>query len=97
MKKILKIAEREYVQTVRTKAFFIGLFALPVIIFITIFFFSRLARDKAKLHKPLQIALTDKTGQLESQLKTAFEEYNDANPNREIRISFLNNSDNFDT
>ena len=57
MQKILKIAQREYIETVKTKTFLIGILMTPVIIGGIIFFTSRISSDKSGPRPPVKVAV----------------------------------------
>jgi len=86
MRKILKVAQREYVATAKTKAFIIGVLMAPVIIGAIIFFTSRTALDKGAARPAMNVAVTDLSNELSEQIKASFDEYNRDNPERKILI-----------
>ena len=58
MRRILDVARREYMETVKTKAFLIGLLFVPVIIVGVILFTGRMATSKQGPRAPLRVAFT---------------------------------------
>jgi len=58
MNKILKIAQREYIETAKTKTFILGLVMVPLIIGGIIFFTSRIS-DKSAPRPTITVAVTD--------------------------------------
>jgi len=89
MQKILKVAQREYIETVKTKTFILMLLMLPVMIVVIIFFGRRLAGSKAAPRPPLKIAVTDLSNELSAQIKTSFDEHNTSHPKRQILLQEL--------
>ena len=89
MQKILKIAQREYIETVKTKTFLIGILMAPVIIGGIIFFSSLISRDKGGPRAPIRVAVTDFSGELSGEIKAAFDKYNDSHPKRQILFQEL--------
>lgn len=93
MNKILKIAQREYVETAKTKTFILGLVMLPFIIGLVIFMSSRSARTKTASRPPVTIAVDDLSRQIFAEAKNGpFYEYNKKNPTRQIQIHELPHS-----
>ncbi len=86
MRKILKVAQREYLETARTKTFIFSILMLPVMIVAIVFFARKFDRRKAVDHPPMKVAVTDLSGQLTTQIETAFEEHNADNPNRKVLL-----------
>jgi len=89
MQRILKIAQREYIETAKTKTFIIGLLMTPVIIGAIIFFTSRISGDKAGPRPPIKVAVTDLSKTLAEDIKTSFDDYNKRNPNRRFLLQQL--------
>ena len=89
MQKILKIAQREYLETAKTKTFILGLVMVPFIIGAIIFFTGRTTRGKPGPRPPINVALTDLSNELFAEAKNSFDSYNKANPNRKILINKL--------
>ncbi|MHC4336472.1 MAG: ABC transporter permease [Planctomycetota bacterium] len=89
MQRILKIAQREYIETAKTKIFIIGLLMTPVIIGAIIFFTSRITGDKAGPRPPLKVTVTDLSKKLTEDIETSFDNYNENNPNRQFLLQHL--------
>ena len=89
MQRILKVAQREYIETAKTKTFIIGILMTPVIIGAIIFFTSRISGDKAGPRPPIRVAVTDLSKQLAEDINTSFDNYNESNPNRKILLEHL--------
>jgi ABC-2 type transport system permease protein len=86
MQKILRVAQREYIETVKTKTFILGILMVPFIIGGIIFFTSRMSRDKTGPQPPIKVAVTDLSNELDAEIKASFERYNQGNPNRRIDV-----------
>jgi ABC-2 type transport system permease protein len=86
MNKILKIAQREYVETTKTKTFIIGLVMVPLIIGGIIFFTKRVSHGTTASRPPVRIAVTDLSKEVFTEAKNAFDNYNKSNPNRQILL-----------
>lgn len=97
MQKILKVAQREYVETAKTKTFILSILMLPVMIVVIIFFGRRLARSKAAPRPPIKIAVTDLSNELSAQIKTSFDEHNTSHPQRQILLQELQAQETSDT
>ena len=90
MQKILKIAQREFVATAKTKTFILGLVMGPLIIVAIIFFTSLASGGKTDARPPLNIVVTDLSNDVFAEAdKNIFHNYNKSNPNRQIKISEL--------
>jgi ABC-2 type transport system permease protein len=87
MQKILKIAQREFVETAKTKTFILGLVMGPLIIAAIIFFTSLTSRSKKSPRRTVTVAVTDFSGKVcDEAEKASFREYNKENPERQIQI-----------
>jgi ABC-2 type transport system permease protein len=89
MQKILKVAQREYIETTRTKTFIFMILMLPVMIVAIIFFANRLSRGRSADRPSLRVAVADRSGQLSEQIDTAVKEHNTSNPKRQVRLQEL--------
>jgi ABC-2 type transport system permease protein len=97
MQKILRVAQREYMETVKTKTFILGILMVPFIIGGIIFFTSRMSRGQTGPQPPVKVAVTDLSNELDDEIKTSFDKYNQENPNRQIRIQNLEAQQDSDT
>jgi ABC-2 type transport system permease protein len=86
MQKILRVAQREYMETVKTKTFILGILMVPFIIGGIIFFTSRMSRGKTGPQPPIKVAVTDLSNELGAEIKASFDRYNQENPNRRIEV-----------
>src|SRR5215467_5982134 len=73
MKKILLVAGREFVATVSTKAFIIGLLIMPLMIGVSIVIFPRLLNPRS-FKTQGEIAVIDPSGRAIADIRTAFSE-----------------------
>ncbi|MEE9357737.1 MAG: ABC transporter permease [Sedimenticolaceae bacterium] len=89
MQKILKVAQREYIETVKTKTFILGIVMVPFIIGGIIFFTGRMSRDKTGPRPTVNVAVTDLSNELAGEIKASFDKYNQANPDRQIQVYML--------
>jgi len=89
MQKILKIAQREYIETVKTKTFIISILITPVIIGVVIYFSHRISEGKTGPRPPIKVAVTDFSEQLSQDIEVSFSTYNEKNPNRQILFQKL--------
>ncbi len=93
MLKLLRVAQREYIETAKTKTFILSIVMLPVILVIMVFFIKRLNRRTTVARPPMKVAVADLSNQLSPQIKTSFDEYNKKHPNREITLQELQASE----
>jgi len=88
MQKILKIAQREFVETAKTKTFIFGLVMGPLIIAAIIFFTSRASGSRKSPRRTATVAVTDFSGKVFDEAeKVSFHEYNKDNPD-EYRLPY---------
>ncbi len=90
MDKILKIAKREYVESVKSKTFIISVLFAPIFFGFVIFFSGKLSSTSKEKLEPLRVAYTDLTGKLSENINTAFADYSKAASNRQIEIKQVN-------
>jgi ABC-2 type transport system permease protein len=89
MQKILKVARRDYIETVKTKTFIIGILMTPLIIGGIIFFTRLISGGKGGPRPPMKVAVTDLSEELSAEIKTSFDKHNDSNPGRQILLEEL--------
>ena len=89
MGKILRVAQREYAETVRTKTFILGVLMAPVIVAGIIFFTGRISRGPSGTRPPLRVEVTDHSAQLAQEIRSAVAERNQADPDRKLVLSML--------
>ena len=89
MQKILRIAQREYIETVKTKTFLLGLLMVPLIIGGIIFFVGRMARDRGGERPPIRVAVTDLSKELSVEIKMCFDEHDKNHPERQFTLQEL--------
>ncbi len=97
MQKILKVAQREYIETVKTKTFILGIVMVPFIIGGIIFFTSRMSRDKTGPRPTVNVAVSDLSNELAAEIKAPFDKYNQANPDRQIQVYMLETQEDSET
>ena len=96
MQKILKVAQREYIETVKTKTFILGLLMTPVIIGAIVLINSRVSRSISGPRPPRKVAVTDLSKELSAKIKESFDEYNASHPQKRIIIEELQTEQNPD-
>ncbi len=89
MLKILNIARREYIETVKTKAFLLGIVMLPLIIVVIIVAVKLLSPDKIGPQPPVKVAFNDLSGEFAAEIKASFDKHNQENPKRPIQLQHL--------
>ncbi len=89
MQKILKIAQREYIETVKTKTFFIGILVTPIIMVGIIFFANRISGSTGGARPSVKVAVTDLSARLSSEIEDGFHKHNDSHPQRQILFQSL--------
>ncbi len=86
MRRILKVAWREYVETTKTKTFLFSVLATPAIIGVILYVASRLDPRAAGPQPAKRVAVTDLSGKLAGEIKQPFENYNSAHPQRQLLL-----------
>jgi len=89
MRKTLKVAQREYIETAKTKTFILMIVMLPVMIGLIVYFVGRLNRPPEGARPSMKIAVNDLSGRLSAELKTSFDEHNSSHPDGKILIQDL--------
>ena len=95
MQKILRVAAREYVESVKTKTFLLGLLMVPVIIVGIVLVSSRISRDKGTPRGPIRIAVRCESADLFAKVKASFDQHNLTHSLRPILLDELNGSGTF--
>jgi len=89
-RKILKVAQREFLEAVKTKAFIIS-FVITAVIFIGMIVVMDLApKMKPISREPTRIAITDLSGKLNDEIKKVFDNYNSTFPSLIIIPEIIN-------
>jgi len=96
MQKILRVAQREYMETVKTKTFILGILMVPFIIGAIIFFTGRMARGKTGPQPTVKVAVADLSNALADEVKESFDSYNKDNPQRQINVNMLETQEDSD-
>ena len=96
MQKILKIAQREYLETVKTKTFLLSVLFTPFFIGILIFINTRTSRSITGPRPPRQIIVANLSKELTDEIKASFNEYNKSYPQRQILLQELVTDNSFD-
>jgi ABC-2 type transport system permease protein len=84
--KILKVAQREYAETVKTKTFILGVLMTPLIIGGIIYFSSRYAHSGTGPRPPKQIVILDRTDALKDEIRSFFTKHNNDHKHQQIDI-----------
>lgn len=90
MRKILRVAQREYRETVRTWTFILGLVLLPMVLGGLILFGDRLGPDRNAPRGPIRVGVTSPSGELFGKIQTAFDEYNKLHPQAPVTLAAVN-------
>lgn len=75
--KVATVAKREFLVTIKTKAFLISILMVPVMIGAIVFFTQRIEKDIQAPKPPKSVTIVDQTGQLEPILTPALEKIKD--------------------
>ncbi len=80
MRKIYKVAQREFVETVKTRTFLLGLLVIPLIIGSIIMFGQYFAPRPDVPRAPVRVRVTSPSQTMSAEIKTVFDRYNLAHP-----------------
>lgn len=89
MRKIYKVAQREFVETVKTRTFLLGLLFIPLIIGSIVLLGPWLAPRPDAPRAPVRVRVTSPSKDLSAQIKTVFDEYNLAHPLGSITLDVV--------
>jgi len=89
MRKTLKVAQREYIETAKTKTFILMILMLPFMIGLIIFLAARLNRPGQGTRPPMKIVVTDLSDKLSGRLEPSFDQYNSSHPDSKILLQEL--------
>ena len=94
MDKIITVAVREFIETVKTKMFFVTSVFLPLLMLGLIFGSQGIAKMAEKEAQPTRIfAVQDRTGAVLDALARQFDKYNEANPHRKFELERVQDAD----
>jgi ABC-2 type transport system permease protein len=88
MRKIIEIARREYIDTVKTRTFLLSLLFTPVLTVGIIYFTSRISSVEGG-RPPVKVVVTDLSTQLAGEIEAALSKHNKSNPKRQIIFESL--------
>jgi ABC-2 type transport system permease protein len=89
MRKIYKVAEREFTETVKTRTFLISLLFVPIIIGGVMFFSEKLAPRKDAPRPPVRVRVASPSKELSQEIETIFQGYNKAHPLGSIALGVV--------
>jgi len=89
MQKILKIAQREYIETVKTKTFLLGMLMTPAIIAMIVLINTRVSRSITGPRPPRKVIVADLSKELTDEIKASFDQHNKSNPKRQVLLQEL--------
>ena len=90
LNKILQITRREYLETVKTKAFIIGVLALPVLMIVPIFFVGKMQEKVfSGPRDDIHLAVLNHDTAIDQSLREMFEDYNSDNPGRKLLAHYI--------
>jgi len=89
MTRVLRIAWREYVESVRTKMFLVSVLLTPVLIGVIWFVAGKANKPPAPAPASSPVAVFDATGELGEDIAAQFEQYNAAHAGRKLQLDML--------
>jgi ABC-2 type transport system permease protein len=89
MRKIYKVAQREFAEVVRTRTFLLGLLFIPALIIGVILLSDKLAPRKDAPRTPVRVRVANSAEELSGKIKAVFEDYNRSHPLGSITFSLV--------
>jgi ABC-2 type transport system permease protein len=89
MRRILKIARREFISGVRSKTFIISVVFAPLMVGAIFFFTKKMIESKPASRPPLKTAFTDRSNRLYGRIIENFQKHNDSNDLRKIQFTHI--------
>jgi len=86
MRNIIRVARREYIETVKTWTFILGLVVVPVVLGGLILFGDRLGPDQNASRAPIRVGVTNPSAELLAKIQAVFEEYNKSHPRGPVAL-----------
>jgi ABC-2 type transport system permease protein len=86
MDRILKIAKREYIESVKSKTFIISVVFAPVFFVGVIFFTGKMSQIVKEKLPPLRVSYTDLSGNLSEQIAASSAEHNSEEGSRQFEV-----------
>ena len=93
MRKIYKVAQREFMETVKTRTFLLGLLFIPLFIVGMIFLADKFAPRKDAPRPPVRVRVASPSAELSAKIKTVFDDYNLSHPLGSITLGVVNAGD----
>lgn len=87
--KVLKIAQREYVETAKTKAFILSILAAPIVLGLIITAVTRFTPAPDSSRRALRVGVADFSAKLHDRVESLVAEHNERNAGSSITISYL--------
>jgi ABC-2 type transport system permease protein len=92
--KIVTVAIREYIETIKTKTFVISSFLLPLVMICVIFATEKISELSEQEKVPTRhIAVVDNTGVVYDELSRKIDEFNKKNPQRKLELERIDAGD----
>jgi ABC-2 type transport system permease protein len=89
MRKIYRVAQREFAETVKTRTFLLGLLFIPVLIVGVILLGGKLAPRKDAPRPPVRVRVASGAAELSDKIRTVFEAYNQSHPRAPITLELV--------
>lgn len=83
MHRILKVAQREYIEMAKTRMFILMVLFAPILVGLIIYFTKR-ATESVGPRPPIKVAVNETDEELGNKIKNSFDNYNTSNPKRQI-------------
>ena len=80
MRKIYKVAQREFLEVVRTRTFLLGLVLIPALIVGSILLSHKFLPRKDAPRPPIRLRVAGPAAELTAKIKGVFDDYNQAHP-----------------
>lgn len=91
--KIVKVALREYIETIKTRTFLLSILFTPLLMVIIVFVVGQVKKAATGPRDDKVVAVIDRTGLLSEELERKFGQYNVERPERRIRLKLYHLGD----
>ncbi len=89
MRKIYKVAQREFADVVRTRTFLLGLLFIPALIIGVILLSDKFGPRHDAPRAPVRVRVASSSAELSAKVKTVFDDYNRSHPLGSITLSLV--------
>lgn len=93
MRNIIRVARREYIETVKTWTFILGLVVVPAALGGLLLFGERLGPDQNAPRAPIRVGAANSSAELLAKIQAVFDEYNKSHPQGPVTLVEVDGGD----